>query len=77
MFEKMDEVKKAKAQIVEGACMIWNARLDMLVNSGNLTGTLDQLNRAVETGDNCSCNSGCGAMSAQDLSALVSRFKTK
>lgn len=61
MIEKMEEIKKAKAQIVGGSLVIWNARLDALVSAGNVIGALDQLNRTVETGDNCGCNSGCGA----------------
>ncbi len=77
MLENIDAIKKAKAEILEGSTMIWNARLELLVNSGNLTGALDHLNRAAESGDNCGCNSGCGALSQIDIQTLVSRLKAK
>ncbi len=60
MIENIDEIKKAKAQIVEGSLTIWNARLDALARTGDVKGALAQLRMPAETGDNCDCQ--CGAM---------------
>ena len=58
---KLKEVQGAKKQIVEGSLIIWNARLESLVQSGDLKGALQHLHSPVEFGDNCGCNSGCGS----------------
>lgn len=43
MFEKMDEIKKAKAQTANGSRMIFYAYQDILVSAESLVGALDQL----------------------------------
>ena len=59
----VDEVKKAKSQIVQGALTIWNERLTALVNAGNLRGALDQLLAPIEgIADNCGCGNNCGCL---------------
>ncbi len=78
MIEKMEEIKKAKAQIVNGSLTIWNARLDALTSAGNLAGALDHLNRTAESGDNCGCNSGCGAaFRMEDFAREINALKSK
>lgn len=59
-MEKWEECKAAKAKIVEGSLTIWNARLDSLVQTGDIKAILNQLVNPAETGflDNCDC--GCG-----------------
>ncbi len=60
MIERVDEVKKAKAQIVEGSLTIWNARLDTMVRAGDLRSALAHVVSPIEWGDNCGCNVQCG-----------------
>ena len=59
-MEQLDEVKKAKAQIVEGSLTIWNARLDAMVKSGDLKRAIDEMLTPIERaeGDNCDCQCG-------------------
>jgi len=63
MIEKIDDVVKAKAQVVQGSLVIWNARLQALEKSGDIKGVLEHLISPAEAGffDNCGCNSPCGA----------------
>jgi hypothetical protein len=79
MFDKIEEIKKAKSQIVEGSLTIWNARLDALNRAGDMKGALDQLVSPIEAGifDNCGCNSPCGAGLDRILPEELARFKTK
>jgi hypothetical protein len=60
MFEKLAEIKQAKAKVVEGSLAIWNARLDAMVQAGYVQDAIDQLRSAVEFGDNCDCHCGEG-----------------
>jgi hypothetical protein len=64
MIDKVEEIKKAKSQIVQGSLTIWNARLDALQRSGDLYGALEQLITPAEAGifDNCDCNHKCGSI---------------
>ncbi len=79
MIEKIEEVKKAKAQIVEGSLTIWNARLDALQRVGDIRGALEHLVSPIERGifDNCGCNSPCGrglgAILPEELEAAKKR----
>ena len=58
--ERLDDVFKAKRQIVEGALTIWNERLTALVNAGDLRGALDQMISPAEGWfDNCGCGNNC------------------
>lgn len=79
MFEKIEEIKKAKSQIVEGSLTIWNARLEALERAGNIKGALDQMISPVEVGifDNCGCNSPCGSGLENILPQEMGRFKNK
>lgn len=54
----VEHVAKAKAQVVEGALTIWNARLEAMVAAGDLKGAISHMGSAVEGGNNCDC--GCG-----------------
>jgi pentatricopeptide repeat protein len=57
MIEKLEEIKAARAKIIEGGLTIWNARLDMYSRSGDMK-KLDEMLRhaAQEDGYNCDCN---------------------
>ncbi len=66
MLLAADELKRAeeaKRKILDGAETLWNSRLELLANAGDLRALLSHLTSPVEVaGDNCSCNSGCGAL---------------
>lgn len=55
----LEEIKKAKAKVVEGQLTIWNARLESLVDAGNLQAVLDHMTSPIEWGDNCDCQGNC------------------
>lgn len=77
-FENLEEIKKAKSKIVEGALTIWNARLEALVRAGDIRAALNQMISPVEYGDNCDCNGSCGAELLQrELQTQVSRAASK
>ena len=60
--EIFERATKAKADQVTAATELWNARLELLQNVGDVRGILDQLLTPVElAGDNCGCNSACAA----------------
>lgn len=61
MADEFSEVKAAKAKILEGQLTIWNARLDALNRTGDAKAVIDHMKSAAEGGDNCGCNSACGA----------------
>lgn len=66
--ERLDEIFKAKQQIVEGSLTIWNERLTALVQSGDVKGALDAMLAPVEGFlDNCGCNSPCNGSCFPDL----------
>jgi len=79
MIEKIEDIKKAKAQIVQGSLTIWNARLDALQSAGDIKGALEQMISPAEVGifDNCGCNSPCGtglgAILPQELAAAAKK----
>ena len=79
MIEKLDEIKKAKAQIVEGSLTIWNARLEALERVGDIKGVLDHMISPTEAGwfDNCDCNRGCGGGSEAILPQEISAAKKR
>ena len=54
-----DGVRKAKEQILEGSLTIWNARLEALVEIGDVRAAIDHLKSPVEWGDNCPCGNNC------------------
>lgn len=66
MIEKIEDVKKAKTQIVEGSLTIWNARLDILQRMGDIKGALSQLvspiERVADQGNCGGCNCGAGGL---------------
>jgi hypothetical protein len=59
MIENVDEVKKAKRQIVEGQLVIWNTRLDVLKRTGMLSDLLEHLGSPIEHVVNINCAVGC------------------
>lgn len=73
MVENIAEVKKAKEQIVQGSLIIWSARLETLIRSGDVRRVVEHLRSPVEWGDNCGCgNAGCGL--APEFLDLVSEY---
>lgn len=77
MLENLEEVKKAKAQIMEGALTIWNTRLEALQKTGNLQVLLQHLGSPVEWSDNCGCNVQCesfyGSLDQQSVNPAVKK----
>jgi hypothetical protein len=72
--ERLGELASAKKQVTDGSLVIWNARLEALINAGDLRGALDQLVSPVERGaDNCDCgnNCKCGSAIEEALGGLV------
>jgi len=67
--DRLDEITRAKREIVDGSLVIWNERLTALVNAGNLEGALDQLRSPAEIiaeiTNNCGCNVQCGSLAGQ------------
>jgi hypothetical protein len=63
--ENVEKAAKAKQQIVEGSLVIWNTRLETLVDTGDVKAALDQLRSPIEdvadVANNCGCNVQCGA----------------
>lgn len=59
--DRLDEIGKAKRQIVDGSLTIWNERLTALVNAGDQRGALAQMLSPVElaAANNCDCNGTC------------------
>jgi hypothetical protein len=75
--EKLDEIARAKKQIIEGSLIIWRTRLENLVNAGAASSIANFLKTPVEPqeANNCNCTNtaaGCGqpTESAQDFSSL-------
>ncbi len=62
MLGNLEEVKKAKAQIIEGSLTLWNTRLEALQKTGNIKDLLQHLGSPVEWSDNCGCNVQCGSL---------------
>ena len=73
--EKLQEVFKAKQQIVEGSLTIWNARLETLAQAGDLKGLLDQMKSPVEpVADQGNCgNCVCGAEMGKEFVQPVTK----
>lgn len=59
--KRMDEIVKAKRQVVEGQLTLWNTRLDALVEAGDARGVIDALTARLDDINNCGCNVQCGA----------------
>ena len=64
---QIDELKKeaanyrqAQKQAAEAIGVLWNARLDLAINSGDVEGINKVMNRPVAFYDNCSCSGGGG-----------------
>ena len=56
-------ITDAKRKVVEGCEALWNARLQLLTNAGDMRALLEHLRSPVElAGDNCGCNSACGSL---------------
>ncbi len=57
MLEKVEEVRGAVAKIVDGKMTIWNARLDMAVQTSDVR-KIDALlaHSPVADGSGCDCN---------------------
>ncbi len=64
MFEKIEEIRKAKNQIVDGSLTIWNSRLDALIKAGDIRGAIDHIGSPVERSDNCGCGNNCRCAAA-------------
>ncbi len=61
---ELKEIADAKRRVIEGSEALWNARLQILTKAGDMRGLLNHLRSPVElAGDNCGCNSACGALS--------------
>lgn len=79
MIEKIDDIKKAKAQIVEGSLTIWNARLDVLQRSGDIKGALEQMvspiEKVADQGNcgGCNCGAALGPILPEELAATKKR----
>lgn len=57
------EAMKARKQIIDAQFTLWNARLEALVEAGDIGPVLDHLRSPVEDQiDNCGCNVQCGAL---------------
>ena len=62
--EELKKAQAAKKQIVEGQIVLWNARLEALIETGDVRAVITQLASPVEDNiDNCGCNVQCGASS--------------
>lgn len=73
MEEKMPELVKAKRQIIDGALVIWNARLEALMGAGDMADVFDHLQSPVEAfADNCGCGNNCRCAATRGLSEPVS-----
>jgi hypothetical protein len=73
--DRVDEIFRAKQQVVAGSLTIWNERLTALVNAGDLTGALDQMVSPAEliadVTNNCGCNVQCGSLARGEQLATV------
>lgn len=63
MSKKIDRAKVTAAQknIFEGELMLWNTRLDALVEAGDQDAIKDLLGTGPMRANNCGCNNGCDA----------------
>jgi hypothetical protein len=51
----------AKKKVAEGALTIWNSRLELLANAGNLRDILDAIESPIDlVAGNSDCNRNCG-----------------
>ncbi len=77
----LDVVKKAKGQILEGSLTIWNARLEALIETGDVRAAIDHLRSPVEWGDNCTCGNNCrcggGAAPFEDVVQPAQQFRKR
>ena len=73
MFDQksLEEVMKAKQQIIGGKLTIWNERLRILQQAGKWERLVDHLNSSLDDINNCGCNVQCGA--AADLGGINTR----
>jgi hypothetical protein len=70
--ELLNRITKAKIQQVTAATELWNVRLELFQQSGDLRGMLDHLRTPIElAGDNCGCNSACGVVPESGFGRLV------
>lgn len=66
-----ESAMSAKKQIMEANMVLWNTRLEALVEAGDIGSVLDHLRSPVEDKiDNCGCNVQCGAMQ-EGLGAVI------
>jgi hypothetical protein len=67
LHSKLEAIKTAKKEIVDGSLVIWSARLETFSNAGNLQGFLEAMQSPVEAADinNCGCNVQCGSVAAE------------
>lgn len=56
MLVNLEEMKKAKAQIIEGSLTLWNTRFEALQKAGNMEDIIQYMGVPVEWSDNCECN---------------------
>ena len=72
--KRMDEIVKAKRQVIEGQLTLWNTRLDALIEAGDTRGVLDALtSRLADDINNCGCNVQCSAAARTRLEGIVGR----
>ena len=55
--------RQAQKQAAEAIGVLWNARLDLAINSGDVDGINKVMTRPVAFYDNCSCGGGGGGTS--------------
>ncbi len=73
MKELIEKAISAKRQIVDGSYELWNARVELLRNVGDIQGLLELLKDPVElVADNGNCG-GCNC-GAEQLGAEVARL---
>lgn len=61
--EVAQKALEARRQIMDAQMVLWNTRLEALVDSGDIKSVLDHLQSPIEDKiDNCGCNVQCGAL---------------
>jgi hypothetical protein len=67
---KSAELVKAQHQIFEGKLLIWNTRLEAMIDAGDSKSVIEHLGTGVLDANNCGCNNGCGGYAALEAGAM-------